>query len=197
MSRVIALTQRVVVDPRHGERRDALDQRWVDFLAALDMLPLVLPNQPRSAVALMETVGPAGLVLTGGNSLACCGGDAPERDATEHALLDHARSRGLPVLGVCRGMQFLLVRFGATLVPVSGHAGTRHGLVDGRQVNSYHDFAARDGGDLLVTALADDGVVEAVQHPHESIRGIMWHPERCQSFDPADQDLFRTMFAKE
>ena len=47
------------------------------------------------------------MVLTGGNDLAALGGDAPERDATENALLDAAESRRLPVIGVCRGMQVI------------------------------------------------------------------------------------------
>lgn len=195
MTRLVAISQRVAVDPRHGERRDALDQRWSAFFAALDFLPLLLPNDTGLALRLMEHLSPSGLVLTGGNSLAGCGGDAPERDHMELAVLAHARQRSLPVLGICRGMQLLLHTFGATLLPVSGHVGTRHRLADGREVNSFHDFAARDGGQLLVTAMSADGVVEAVRHPHEPIQGIMWHPERCDGFEVADQNLFRAMFA--
>ena len=96
--KVVALTQRVSVVPAYGERRDCLDQAWTKFLAACGLLPLLLPNVTETALALCEVAGIAGLVLTGGNDLAEWGGDAPERDAAEYALLDWAERRGLPVL---------------------------------------------------------------------------------------------------
>ena len=80
-------------------RRDCLDQAWTKFLAACELLPVLLPNVTDAALAIFETAGIAGLVLTGGNDLAALGGDAPERDDVENALLDLAEQRGLPVLG--------------------------------------------------------------------------------------------------
>jgi hypothetical protein len=59
-----------------------------------------LPNVTEGARELCDRTGIAGLVLTGGNDLAALGGDAPERDTTENALLDFAERRKLPVLGV-------------------------------------------------------------------------------------------------
>src|SRR5580698_10911742 len=103
--KTIAITQRVAVIPQYGERRDCLDQAWARFIAACGLLPLALPNIPEVALSLFRNVDVAGLLLTGGNDLAALGGDAPERDATENALVDDAEARGLPVLGVCRGMQ--------------------------------------------------------------------------------------------
>ena len=101
--KAVAITQRVSVVSVYGERRDCLDQSWTKFLAARGLLPVLLPNFAEAALALCKGTGIAGLVLTGGNDLAVLGGDAPERDAVENALLDLAERRGLPVLGVCRG----------------------------------------------------------------------------------------------
>ena len=46
----------------------------------------------------------------------------------------------------------------------------------------------------LPWAIADDGVVKAVQHADRSTTGIMWHPERMDPFAPADIALFQRVF---
>ncbi len=199
--KAVAITQRVSFDPAYGERRDCLDQAWTKFLAACGLLPVLLPNVMEAALALCEGAGVGGLVLTGGNDLAVLGGDAPERDAVENALLDLAQRRSLPVLGVCRGMQVIQQRFGVPLRCVEGHVTQRQVIrIDGerREVNSYHRFAAFDSRPpLQVWAVADDGVVKAIRHPAEPITGIMWHPERCAPFSTSDVLLFRQVFGLE
>ena len=196
--KAVAITQRVSVVPTYGERRDCLDQAWTKFLAACGLLPVLLPNVAEAALALCEGTGIAGLVLTGGNDLAALGGDAPERDAVENALLDWAERRGLPVIGVCRGMQVIQQRFAIPLRRVEGHVARRQVIrIDGgpKEVNSYHHFAAFDSRPPLdVWAVAGDGVVKAIRHSAQPITGIMWHPERCDPFSPADVTLFREVF---
>lgn len=195
---LLGLTQRVMVDPRHGERRDALDLRWAQFLDAADMAAVALPNSPETAVRLAERAGVGGIVLTGGDDLVEYGGQAPERDATERSLLQWAKSRNKPLLGVCRGMQALQHAHGVKLQQAAGHVVRAHEIViDGRsrQVNSYHNLMARDSvPDLPVWALAGDGAIEAVRHRSLRMAGIMWHPERNTPFDPLDIEFFRTFF---
>jgi putative glutamine amidotransferase len=194
--KAFAITQRVSVVPAYGERRDCLDQAWTRFLAACGLLPVLLPNVTEAALALCEGAGIAGLVLTGGNDLAVLGGDAPERDGVENALLDLAQRRRLPVLGVC--LQTIQQRFAIPLRRVEGHVAQRQVIrIDGqrKEVNSFHRFAALDSRPPLeVWAVADDGVVKAIRHSAEPITGIMWHPERCAPFSPADVALFREVF---
>jgi gamma-glutamyl-gamma-aminobutyrate hydrolase PuuD len=199
--KAVAITQRVSVVLAYGERRDCLDQAWTKFLVACGLLPVLLPNVTEAALALFEGAGITGLVLTGGNDLAVLGGDAPERDAVENALLDLAQQRGIPVLGVCRGMQVIQQRFAIPLRRVEGHVAQRQVIrIDGKpkEVNSYHRFAAFNSRPPLnVWAVADDGVVKAIRHSTQHITGIMWHPERSAPFSPADVLLFRQVFAVE
>jgi gamma-glutamyl-gamma-aminobutyrate hydrolase PuuD len=199
--KAVAITQRVSVVPAYGERRDCLDQAWTKFLAACSLLPVLLPNVPEAALALCQGTGINGLVLTGGNDLAVLGGDAPERDCVENALLDWAEECRLPVLGVCRGMQVIQQRLGIPLRRVEGHVARRQVIrIDGerREVNSFHCFAAFDSRPPLeVWAVADDGVIKAIRHAARPITGIMWHPERSTPFSPADVGLFRQVFEVE
>jgi len=198
--RFLAITQRVALVPAYGERRDCLDQAWHRFIFECGFLPLPLPNVAQIARAMVTGCDVAGIVFSGGNDLVALGGDAPERDATELALLQLAQERSLPLLGVCRGMQLIQHRFGIELEPVQGHVtANQQILVDGalRQVNSYHRFGARTTrAPLISCATAPDGVIKAIRHESLPLCAIMWHPERCSPFARADVELFRTFFGE-
>lgn len=196
--RAVIVTQRVVIDPLHGERRDCLDQRWGDFLSDCDLFGLTLPNRPGAARIMLDNVSVSGVVLTGGNDLAAYGGDAPERDQAEAELLDLAESRGLPVLAVCRGMQMVQHRRYVPLERVQGHVAAHQTIsIEGHSVvvNSYHGFGTRENRDPLeIWAIAADGVVKAVRDPDRRTLAVMWHPERIRPFSLRDIELFKNHF---
>jgi len=196
--RIVAVSQRVDIIPRRGERRDALDQSWTSLLAACDLAAMPIPNHPELAARMFGMASVAGLLLTGGNDLARYGGDAPERDETERLLLRLARERHLPVVGVCRGMQVIQDAFGVPLKRIAGHVATRH-QVDGAgfraEVNSFHGFGASETApELEVLARAPDGIVEFLRHRSEPILGQMWHPERESPYAPSDLARLRAHF---
>lgn len=194
----VAITQRVARVEQYGERRDCLDQAWPQFLSACGLLPIVVPNVPDVALELCKSADLAGLVLTGGNDLVSVGGDAPERDATENALIEMAESKALPILGVCRGMQLLQQRCGIALRRVEGHVSARQTIrISGvpAEVNSYHNYGATGTSSCLeVWAIAADGVIKGVRRSDYPAVGIMWHPERMSPFANADIALFRDIF---
>jgi putative glutamine amidotransferase len=189
----IAITQRVEDLADRGERRDALDQRWCELVERAGLAPVLVPNRVDDVTGYVEAMGADLLVLTGGNDLSHLPGArsvAPERDERERALLAYAIARGLPLLGVCRGLQLIVDALGGDLSPLAEHAGSEHAVrvVDDRwpgpgaaRVRSYHDWGVRPdavGPELVVTAYAEDGTVEGVRHADLPIVGVMWHPER-------------------
>lgn len=132
---------------------------------------------------------------------------APAQRAFDEALLAEAQARGMPVLAVCYGMQLLALHAGGRLhahlpldVPDAGphrlpEPDGRHGLrlVPGTRlaallegapaaVNSlHHQGVAEPGRGLRVAALADDGVIEALEADDPDAPfcvGVQWHPEK-------------------
>ncbi len=145
----------------------------------------------------------------------------PERDELESTALTVALERDIPILGICRGCQVLNVFYGGTLyqdLPVQrpesgpheqeGWIGRSHdvhvapgsrldAIVHGQElrINSFHHQAIRDlGPGLEIAALADDGVVEAVEARDRSwVIGVQWHPERHEATAP-ESDPDRLLF---
>ena len=205
----IGLTQRVAHLEDRSERRDCLDQQWTRLLLGLSLRPVPLPNLVDDVTDYVESLALEGVILTGGNDLADLPqavDPAPERDAFERKILAASMDLGMPVLGVCRGLQVAVRQSGGELVRIEGHDGTVHaikasetsgaGLFSRDEVNSYHRFAIpRDGvgPDFQLDAVSADGYVEAVSHRHAPISGIMWHPERGPR-DPRDADLITRFF---
>lgn len=209
MKRTLLVTQRLVACEGRDEVRECLDRRWGSFLAALGVLPVPLA-MGAGLDGYLDALRPAGVLLTGGNDLGSVGGDAlsRERDAFEIAVLAAARARGLPVIGVCRGMQLLCEQAGFAIERCTGHVATEHELTpsaparyaalrEPRRVNSYHGFAARErpGAELRVVLRSADGVAEAVEHPERPLVGIMWHPERHAAPLARDLELFRQVLS--
>ncbi|MDQ6705851.1 MAG: anthranilate synthase component I [Acidobacteriota bacterium] len=108
------------------------------------------------------------------------------------ALVRHAVSLGIPVFGVCLGLQGVVEAFGGELgvldYPVHGKPSPIHhngegvfeGLPESFAVGRYHSlFARRDKLPpcLEVTAETDDGVIMGVRHKHLPVEAVQFHPE--------------------
>jgi putative glutamine amidotransferase len=178
-------------------------------------LPVVLPPlSPERVAPLVAQL--AGVCLSGGPDLAPAGYGAqphaelgptePGLDKFEVAIVQQADRLGLPILGICRGLQALNVARGGTLhqhLPDvtdgsidhrqsdPGHVSTHDvriepgsrlaGIIGATEtrVNSFHHQAIERLGDgLEAVAWAPDGTIEAVEGEGERfVLGVQWHAE--------------------
>lgn len=199
--KVVLFTQRVEVVESYGERRDCADQNIALFIRKCGYTPIPLSNTASEdeLSELITLLKPAGIILTGGNSLVKYGGSAGERDLTDRRLIQEALNRYIPLYGFCRGMQSILEFFHCQLTDVAGHVAIRH-LVTGtvqEVVNSFHNQAVlvKDIREpFIALACTEDGVVEYMKHSQYPIIGTMWHPEREQPFRAEDIDRVRLLF---
>lgn len=198
----VIYTQRVELVEGYQERRDCADQRIADFIDCCGFLPIPVPNKKELAESIIKKIQPAGIMLTGGNSLQRYGGNAPERDEMDAALLEIAIRNKIPLYGFCRGMQSILSYFGNELVNVDGHVAVQHYIeleTERYKVNSYHNQACIElnkYGELVVLARTEDGVIEAVRHKTLPILGTMWHPEREYNYSLKDLERINKLFKK-
>ena len=180
--------------------------RAVEFSGGL---PFVLPltMDEKQLRRYMEKAD--GLLLSGGGDVEPslygqerqeqCGPSSAVRDAMEIALCRMAVEKGIPVLGICRGLQVMNIALGGTLHQhIENHArhdvpcdpvhearilpGTRLHAILGREsvgVNTRHHQASWElGKGLVVSARAEDGMMEAVEKPGENFfLAVQWHPE--------------------
>lgn len=194
----------------------SLSRDYTDVLTRAGAIPVLLPPVDRPGAAAHAIGRLDGLVLSGGGDIhpAYLGGEGlhPEarpihrdRDDWEVDLVRAALDRGLPVLGICRGIQIMAVAFGGRmhqhLPDVIGHDAHRPGpgayadtsvrtrpgsrvaelLGAEATVACHHHQAVRDlsGSGFVATAWSDDGVIEAMEHPdHDFVVGVQWHPEK-------------------
>ena len=222
---IIAVSMRVVSHTTYPEMRDALSHDWVRILNGLGVIPVPVPNTLVNPSAYLQAIKAGGLILTGGEDIGPLPGESGDqdppalRDRTERSLFESAVSAGLPVFGVCRGMQMINLRFGGSLSrqlsrecpPEETHTVTRHEVdiveptlrrlagMERVVTNSYHAQGvtlSRLAPSLRPFALTRGGVVEGLRHPDLPIWGVQWHPERENPAAALDRVLLNEWLAR-
>jgi putative glutamine amidotransferase len=200
---------------------------YVAAIQSTGALAVLLPVDARAPERLLDRID--GLLLIGGADLDPRSyGEEPEpgveatyreRDDFEIALTRAAIERGMPYLGICRGMQVLNVALGGNLdqhltledgtTPhrriVGTFEGNEHvirlqpGSLAARALEEdvhegrchHHQAVDRLGSGLVVTGRAEDGVPEAIEFSGGGwVLGVQWHPEAAEK-----RELFRSFVA--
>jgi putative glutamine amidotransferase len=205
----------------------ALGELYLEAVRAAGGMPVILAPVASESIEILIGRLDA-VVLSGGPDLhpsaygvlphPQLGPTQPDLDRFELELTRAAVARGLPVLGICRGMQVLNVALGGSL---HQHLPDLEGQVNHRQdrtsgdpshrvtlardsrltkvigrryveVNSFHHQGLHAlGRGLAVAGRAPDGVVEAVEAPGRRFTfGVQWHAE-CLVDRPEHLALFR------
>ncbi len=183
---------------QHGQAVDILEHAYVSYFETLGFHLRIIPNMTKNVP--MYCRGVEGIILTGGNdvdplrygeeregSLSL----APERDKVEEQLVAFAVKQKLPLLAICRGMQYLNVLLGGKVSRQSHPLGNHKVLIRGETtqaycgkdavVNSFHNHSiplSFLSAGLVSFAETPDGVVEGYVHRSLPFIGIQWHPER-------------------
>ena len=183
-------------------------RRLVEHVQRIGAIPLLLPPATVGAEELLDRV--QGVIITGGamdihprhygqEVRARVDASDEDRSGMEIPLARSALMRGIPILGICGGMQAMSVALGGKLIqdilteipgaldheqphdpalpghPIQVEPGWE--AILGSEVNSTH-HQALDGGPLYPVARAPDGVIEAaILGGHPFALGVQWHPE--------------------
>jgi putative glutamine amidotransferase len=212
----------------------ALRQNYSESVARLGGIPFMLPLEIELIDETLDLLD--GVIITGGDFDIHPKHYGQEiksdkvitiesRTDFEFELFKRARKRGMPIFGICNGMQVINVACGGSLIqdipefrPSNikheqphpkdrpTHAlqvmeGTKlHRIAGGKtdwSVNTTHHQAIDAVGEgLVVSALAPDGIIEAIESKADDfIIGVEWHPEYLACGD-IDTNLFKALINK-
>ena len=202
---------------------------YLEGLEEAGAIPVILPLAADGADIAQLVALCDGFLFTGGQDVApqlygealkpTCGELCPARDTLERELLRQALERDKPILGICRGLQFLNVALGGTLyqdlptehpseighsmkLPYDQAAHMGHILPDTPLaallqktelgVNSCHHQAVKTlAPGLVEMARSTDDLIEAVHLPGKTfVWGVQWHPEMSLHADEASREIF-------
>ena len=205
-----------------------LRDRYYKQVVEAGGVPVIVPPVADTSVIINTLSHLDGLILTGGgdhNPLWMGEQPSPrlhninrERDLAEFLLVRLAYNRQIPMLGICRGIQTLVIALGGKVeqdiqqtVKHSQDAdrtepthsvqvvkdSTLYNIygTDTLLVNSFHHQAVSDAGKhFRVIAHSADGIVEAIESSeYKSILGVQWHPEWLEA---EGQKIFRWLVDK-
>lgn len=115
------------------------------------------------------------------------------RDKDEFQYLDAFSKASKPIFGICRGIQIINVYFGGSLYQHigDGHKDGSHNIniiknsfidkayPDGIRSNSSHHQAVKKlAPGFKISAISDEGIIEAIENPEKNIYATQFHPER-------------------
>ena len=218
------------VAPALAPNKLVINTSYVQALVDAGATPLLIPVTDDSSRAAEYIDLIDGLLIPGGQDVtpAMYGQDPlpqvsyvqEEQDLMEMELIRLAEKKGIPVFGICRGLQLMNVTFGGNLIQdiyaqkkaaiahkqdmqIRSQATHTAKMLEGSlleellgkeplSVNSFHHQALGEvAPGFTVSAVAADGIIEAMENPEKNLYAVQWHPEEMYIRYPRFANLFR------
>jgi len=200
----------------YGSNIDVIEHEYIEYLQNFGISIVIVPNKTNK----IQWSNINGVIISGGNDIdpSSYGGKiieslsiSPERDDIEKKLIEGAIFRGLPLLGICRGMQMLNVFFNVKISLLNNHPPAKDHLIKfvkfqeklGKNVtvNSYHNYGIliEDLSKELLPLAKNESeeIIEALYHPYLPVAGVQWHPERKSLNKELNEKLIKAFVNKE
>lgn len=226
---VIGITS--FIEPTLQKRRVNVSYHYIESIEMVNGIPFIIPECKHldTVDAYLDRID--GLIISGGVDVSpYLYGENPinkvhyfsvERDNFEIALVKGALKRGIPIFGICRGIQLINVALGGTLYqdinqqtgstlghnPVGMPVDSLYHKVQSKKgsfieklfkdreflVNSFHHQAINKLGEgVVVAATSEDNIIEAIElKENKFVFGVQWHPEDLTRDYPQFRKLFK------
>lgn len=208
----------ILITPNYNteEKTYSLNKRYCEMISNCGAIPIIIPYISVENIEYMLSYA-SGVLFTGGGDispriLGIEGGMYSnscneKRDIFELNLSRICFEKGIPILGICRGMQIMCVAAGGSVfedIQLFSNKALEHmqsikkdipwhkiyikrksvlNNILGKEsiyVNSLHHQCVKESGFLKIGAVSPDGVIEAVEKNENGFAlGLQWHPEHC------------------
>lgn len=232
MKKIVGISASIIIDGGGafpGYRRSYVNEDYVNSVIKNGGLPYILPMNADKDVISEQVEHLDALILSGGQDVnplnygqgmhQKCSDILPERDEFDFELLRCAKKKGIPILGICRGLQIINAYHKGTIFQdlslkegiylkhnqVHSPSLTTHKISitkgsklneilgqDEAMVNSFHhQILDKVASGFKVSAISDDGAIEAIEaQDYDFLLGVQWHPEMLHKEDETMNKLF-------
>lgn len=183
----ILISQNIKIN-QYGELIHIIEDNWYKYLSRKKVILIPVFDEKKIA-DVFKYAKPDGVIFSGGNSLSKFHKNKENniRDKFEKKLLIETFRRNIPVLGVCRGFQFIADYFGAKIKKTENHIKPNHRIVLSDDiflnqiinVNSYHNYSIKNlDRKFEIIGKHSDGSIEIARFKKKKVFCTMFHPER-------------------